>query len=868
MAAEWVSRLVGARASPSHASSAYSATTPPSTLPSYTKAVVLHDDRALCASDGTALPSSIPLRLQFLLSKAGVAAASALDAGAPANAFDHEPSSTLIFSVGPNPLTRKIISSDEASKLTPEGFIVRSTRLAGGATAIAIEGANWKDIPKPKSKRSPRPWTHGNRGLAYGVYAALEDLGFAFLHPLEPTIPHSIPVIPPNGQLNYSDCPRWTQMRAIHYHTQHPLEITPFLEGFGPEGVRDQAGWESQIPEWASYCEWLIANRQNGVEWALLESGRWADFARSDVRADRLKKIVDVGHSFGVAVGVDVPIAFAQQHSFRLLKNGTGKANHLDAEKAEIHESLDWVMKAGFDFLGTENGTSEFTHTSAQTMLDWINATSDYAAEKYGVQMHIKVHCSTGQFAKGFVDPRTGKDINYNMLPHFASPSMGVLPHTVETYSLDDPAPTYGNKDFKYIREYLGWEREQNERSVVYYPETSYWVSVDIDLPLFLPLYADRRLHDLQLLASDEESSSSKTRMDGQLIFSSGWEWGYWLNDSIAARAAWNPQLEAGKKSPRDGLIAAFSPLTRHLEPTLRNEANELLADWCCVQKDLLIDGKIGDQPAPEDVNRRNGHAYLEGWDTWDDVSKLVGKMTQPDRLGLIELKLGSKWFAQATNLIRGKMDPMTEYKTNVAPLLEAMDISFTALAARTKTLADKVPAHTKDLWDDIADAAEMTALRSRQVRYLYEHIAAHIKDKNNFECAKKAVQCIKEASVIVARREKRYRVPADRIAGWTGLEGPNPTAYSFNYLWMVRSLHCWWRDTAQAVLTGSASNHVSFCNVIDPIEVGIGEGRMLHIAEGAANFLNKLGFARDFFDVEEHEPHYPQSIKHWKDLA
>ena len=120
----------------------------------------------------------------------------------------------------------------------------------------------------------------------------------------------------------------------------------------------------------------------------------------------------------------------------------------------------------------------------------------------------------------------------------------------------------------------------------MFYPETSYWVSVDIDVPLFLPLYGQRRQHDLRRIANKEiqsqkqreENQKSKCcsnletddvesclntnsdadgnscsndyddlppfRIQGQMIFDSGWEWGYWLNDLIAARASWDPSLE------------------------------------------------------------------------------------------------------------------------------------------------------------------------------------------------------------------------------------------------------------------------------------------------------------------------------------
>lgn len=84
---------------------------------------------------------------------------------------------------------------------------------------------------------------------------------------------------------------------------------------------------------------------------------------------------------------------------------------------------------------------------------------------------HIKVHCSTGQVADGYPDPVTGKPINFNMLPHHADKRLGVLPHTVQHYGLTDPAPTYGNTNFGYMRNFL--REEVGTRPVVYYPETA-----------------------------------------------------------------------------------------------------------------------------------------------------------------------------------------------------------------------------------------------------------------------------------------------------------------------------------------------------------------------------------------------------------
>jgi hypothetical protein len=53
---------------------------------------------------------------------------------------------------------------------------------------------------------------------------------------------------------------------------------------------------------------------------------------------------------------------------------------------------------------------------------------------------------------------------------------MGVFPHTVQMYGLDDPtAGSYGNHNFSYMEEYLVYEAKLRNRSVTYYGETAYW---------------------------------------------------------------------------------------------------------------------------------------------------------------------------------------------------------------------------------------------------------------------------------------------------------------------------------------------------------------------------------------------------------
>ena len=109
-------------------------------------------------------------------------------------------------------------------------------------------------------------------------------------------------------------------------------------------------------------------------------------------------------------------------------------------------------------------------------------------------------------------------------------------------YALDDPtAGAYGNQNFSYMEDYMVSEAKRGVRSVLFYGETAYWVNVDVDVPLFLPIYAQRRLHDLRRIAGREIREGF--RIQGQMNFDSGWEWGYWVNDVVTARASWDPLL-------------------------------------------------------------------------------------------------------------------------------------------------------------------------------------------------------------------------------------------------------------------------------------------------------------------------------------
>jgi hypothetical protein len=697
-----------------------------------------------------------------------------------------------LIALGDHALARLTIADAELLTLAPEGFVTRST----GTSRLRVLSARGK----PRSEH-----VFGNLGAAYGAYALLEQLGFGFLHPLTPIIPDALASIDTDSKTREE--PRWHE-RTVHLHTQHPLELTEVLQGFGAEGPEDEAGFLAMLPEVEQLAEWLVANRQNGLEWFLLWAEPWAAFADSEERIDRLTLIVERLHGYGLSVGIDAPIAFAQQHSYRLLR----EQGELEAELTQIRERLDYLARAGWDFYGIEMGTSEFTAPPAERMLAWMNEVARHLDDAHQRRAFVKVHCSAGQRVDTLVDPVSGGALDFNFLPHYADPRLGVLPHTVQHYGIDDPAPTYGNRSFQRVRDFAAVEA--GKRPVVYYPETAYWVSFDVDVPLFLPLYGERRLHDLRVFAADESAGKlgrdahAGARLDGQLVFSSGWEWGYWLNDLLAARAAWDPHMEHASDSA--ALRALLAPVTH-----LAQDQAKALEDWLVKVSErehaLLILGQVSGQ-GPSDIEQRNGQAYLQGWETWDEVSKLARgqssvQMTQPDKLGLVDMR----------NPAHGGPG----YSAEVEPLLAEMASTFAALHAEGVALLARTRGPLVPYLSEWVDAMHMTALRARQVHALYDYVDAYWEPgKAAFRSERLATAraALDEAVEVVREREAHYRVPAERIAAWRA----NPTAYAFTYLWTVRSLYYWWRDESKAVDAPISPCHR---NLINPVDVALGEG-------------------------------------------
>jgi len=336
----------------------------------------------------------------------------------------------------------------------------------------------------------------GNESWGQVFYMTLQRLGFYFPHP--------------RMQLS----PRWSDIRkhcdkkfqwkpavpyaGFHFHTLHGNEwVHGFLMG------------EQKIAE--DTIRWLARNQQNIFDFCLLRMDEEQIFKN-------LKEPLALAKQFGIHAGVVMGMALNQQRILKLIPihaiffDGLS-LRYLENNLKNILNHLD------VSFIDLKPGTSEFTPTNYRRSILWMNKSAEIA-DQFNVATVVKVHVSSNQ-----KDPEYG---NFNFLPQFSNINVGILPHTLFLYGLEDAnAPMYGNKNFQNIRDFA--LEQKDKRRTWFYPETSYYLGMDIDVPLLLTNYLLTRSKDLKFL--------NKNDFEGQLNFSTGQENGYWLFDWSTALA-------------------------------------------------------------------------------------------------------------------------------------------------------------------------------------------------------------------------------------------------------------------------------------------------------------------------------------------
>ncbi|KAJ1441705.1 hypothetical protein B484DRAFT_415090 [Ochromonadaceae sp. CCMP2298] len=583
--------------------------------------------------------------------------------------------------------------------------------------------------------------------------------------------------------------------------------------------------WESMYDTLDGLFEWLVANRQNRVETLLLGSPKWGNLTSGDLRQSRLRLINRLGHSYGLLMGADIPLANRQQHGWKMVTLG----DSIEKMGMDIGDRVDWAFSAEYDFISTESGLSEFTKPSCDLMLQLFDIFTERVAEHWSREALTKVHCSTSQYctevitlsdgstALKYPDPRdpTGTSpINFNFLPTYARAGLGVMPHTVQVYAFDDPsANSYGNANFTYMSQYLNWESSLGKRAVLYYGESAYWVNVDVDVPLFLPLSGQRRMADLRATERAQRGGS----MQGQMNFESGWEFGFWLSNCVTARAPWDPKI--GIPGDWDAYAEALLQLLPDRvfgdqAGTLRRQIGSLAEAQAGV---MVYSGVKGGA----DLTKMSGHAYMSGTDSWSDLERMLGlAMTQPDKVHIREN--GDPLWAQAQALL-GELSTVFAAQ---ASQFEAIAVAVDADPAVSEGAASLV-------WE-LADCVQLLANRAAHNVLLYAsqdpaYAYAGDLDAGGLYAGQGALlrgrELLGQTAKIMQRRVEGFRVPPQRISGWR----QGPTVYPYGYVWAAKSLYYLWRDQGIAEGTSVAARYSPcYLNRQEPLELALGWGRAL----------------------------------------
>jgi hypothetical protein len=216
------------------------------------------------------LSPKIKSRIQNLLSK-----------------IPQEGNEKILISVGDTTLAKEFISKEElekqgktcenSTKKGSEGYIIKVKKNLQRNNILyklvfVSNGNELKDYypnhPNPKNAL----------GTTFGVFHILELIGFGFLHPFSPLIPDlkemeiQLNNLYEKNEIEFFEKPSF-DARGTHLHTQHPIELTEYLNGFGKNLSQHHSHWEIMKPKYELFLEWMVANKQNRLEWYLL----WAE---------------------------------------------------------------------------------------------------------------------------------------------------------------------------------------------------------------------------------------------------------------------------------------------------------------------------------------------------------------------------------------------------------------------------------------------------------------------------------------------------------------------------------------------------------------------------------------------------------------
>ncbi len=342
-----------------------------------------------------------------------------------------------------------------------------------------------------------------------------------------------------------------------------------------------------------------------------------------------------------------------------------------------------------------------------------------------------------------------GEEMLYYFLAQYVE---GASPwvHTVMYYNLfEDAGLAYLHEEFDEHRDFL-LDRLRAGEPVGYFPESAYWVAFDINVPTYLPLYVRSRWLDVARVRDEG------LELEDHVLFSSGWEWGYWQNDYAMLRLShtlpeeW-PRLFREMYDPwgEDGraLADAIVALTE-------------------LQQATLIEQRLA--------------AYLAGREAIIDLGdQALGILSQPDRPQFSEIVAMS---AEERAGVQATVDALASLAGETDAILATVD-----------DLGDKDP-----WFAEVREGIEIDALRARYAQLVFQS-AVHLGDGEQGLAESRldeAEAVLDDAARVIARRHgDLHWSGGDRLLA---SEDENATIYRFGYLAKAEELCFWERERVQ----------------------------------------------------------------------
>ena len=554
-------------------------------------------------------------------------------------------------------------------------------------------------------------------GIQYGLAHYLELQGFRFFHPYETLIPS---IIQPPEEGNDFDRIHSPSMdrRGIHLHTLHPIE------GYYDFWERDGLERAQQVGSW------IIKNKGNYIQWVALD-----DITENPLKLapwqENTAAIVEGLQNQGLEVGLGVQIYGSGnlQNAYDLVDQPSGDIEF------QIRERLTPILEStNFDLLEISFG--EFFGEEPETFIRTLDQTYEIAQEiAPGIEAAARIHVGAD-----LQITYQEEEMIYYFLAQYANPAIVPWVHTVMYYNLFEAANgAYHHDNFDAHQEFL-FDRLREGASVAYFPESAYWVAFDNSVPTYLPLYIRSRWVDLHRI-QQEVLEKGYAPLQQHILFSSGWEWGYWQNDVATLRMNWN--LEDSYLSTLQDMFAPYQD---------QADIAQVVYALAEIQYTYLIE---------EQLDR-----YMCGVDNIMEIGYGAGIISQPPRESFFQMYEG---------------DPQLLFSTAE---------KLRAFAQAQEVYQEELNITQPDRWiREMQDGLAITILRARFMEHLLTAIAERSDDLTQAE------EYIRSAKIIVERRAADAHDPnIERLIS----ENDNATIYQFGYLYRAHELCYWERERIQ----------------------------------------------------------------------